>query len=155
MAFNVADHPKGFGAIILSHFHGSLTRFWRQALSAALGAQATHTEATHTLPKTRDPKWRLEERGIVQTEPEHHNTYCPTKSSWTQCVREALQQLAKHSNPMIQHTLDNPPWNPLSPGMDAESSSYLRKVDNWVKDMVVLFESGYNRLKEGLESEVW
>ncbi|CAE7229331.1 unnamed protein product [Rhizoctonia solani] len=154
------QYPTGasFSDTILSRFHASLTRFWRQALSAALEAQATpREEATHTLPGTNRRKWRQENNGLGQTEPEHHSASAryPTRSLWTQCVWDALQQLAKDQDHIVQRTLDCPTWDlSLTPEIDIERMTYLRKMDNWVEVMAAFFEPWYDRLKEAFEHEV-
>ncbi|CAE6419666.1 unnamed protein product [Rhizoctonia solani] len=148
MTFNAAgrisnkpDLPVGVSDVILSRVHISLTEFWRHALAAALKVyvQVANTERVGTTSK--------------QPMPQHDHA---TRIEWTRCVREALQQCANDLDPIVQRTLDCPTWDPfLTPEMDAEKITHLRRMDNWVEVAVAFFESEYDQLVEAFKTEVY
>ncbi|KAF8677603.1 hypothetical protein RHS04_05761, partial [Rhizoctonia solani] len=101
----------------LSHFHSSLMGFWRNKFSVILKEQNTEKAVLverlyETQLKQSEPR-AISKQVISQVLDELFVLDREMQSSWTTCVREALEQLVKHLDPIVQCALECPTWEPL------------------------------------------
>ncbi|QRW17156.1 replicase polyprotein 1ab [Rhizoctonia solani] len=144
----------------LSHFHSSLMGFWRNKFSVILKEQNTEKAVLverlyETQLKQSEPR-AISKQVISQVLDELFVLDREMQSSWTTCVREALEQLVKHLDPIVQCALECPTWEPLlTPEINKGNVVYFRNMNNWMDCITSLFESEYDRLEKALKAEVW
>ncbi|CAE6487764.1 unnamed protein product, partial [Rhizoctonia solani] len=143
----------------LSHFHSSLMGFWRNKFSVILKEQNTEKAVLverlyETQLKQSEPR-AISKQVISQVVDELFVLDREMQSSWTTCVREALEQLVKHLDPIVQCALECPTWEPLlTPEINKGNVVYFRSMNNWMDCITSLFESEYDRLEKALKAEI-
>ncbi|CAE6413569.1 unnamed protein product [Rhizoctonia solani] len=143
---------------LLSRFQSSLVSFWKRRL-VDVHDFAASDDFMHRLYTICDGKAEYSEHEIKEAASKvYADVYTSnnsTRSSWSVCVREALQWLAKAFIPILQRALECPTWDiHLSPEVSAENISALRTVDGWIERMATFFDSEYNIIERVLEAEV-
>ncbi|KAF8757954.1 hypothetical protein RHS01_03227, partial [Rhizoctonia solani] len=91
--------------------------FWRNKFSVILKEQNTEKAVLverlyETQLKQSEPR-AISKQVISQVVDELFVLDREMQSSWTTCVREALEQLVKHLDPIVQCALECPTWEPL------------------------------------------